>query len=144
MAGTPPSMAGTPPSMARLSTEITAYLMAELGCDVRSAALVIATVGDMAIDSHLTVEALDAPVPGVAGGPTGRDPTLRLVDAAAVGGEAVAVAYADVTRAAVGSPGRPSAWWRDKIELVLDGVEYRLQREPVAWTALRLGRLHVD
>ncbi|WP_051798478.1 TetR/AcrR family transcriptional regulator [Catenuloplanes japonicus] len=113
------TMVSVPPSLARLSAEVTTHLLAELHCDVRFAVLIIDTIGDMTIDSHLTVEALDAPVPGVPGAPTGREQALR---------HAGSGPYAEVLRDAMGEPGAPGTWWRDKLDLVLDGIAYRLER----------------
>ncbi|MEV2277391.1 helix-turn-helix domain-containing protein [Nocardiopsis sp. NPDC049922] len=122
------TMASLPPSLAAVSLRITRHLVTMLDIDVHFAALIVDTVGDMMIDSHITAIALNEPVAGTARGLTGRERSQHLLDTAVGIDDPFVAEYTRVIHEAMGEPGRPSGWWREKLALVLDGIEHRLGR----------------
>lgn len=120
------SMSSIPPALAGASVELGRYLMQAMDCDLRFAALVIDTLGDMIADSSIIAASLDAPAPHAQEPTSGREQLAAAVSAIAAGAGEFAAAYAEVIREAAGEPGRPSLWWCEKVELVLDGIEHRL------------------
>lgn len=123
----------TPPAMIVHAVTMMQNLIDLTGCTEYFAALVIDTVGDMVTDSHLMITALDAPVADIPGTPTGRERAAAIVESGASKAPKASAAseaadrFARIMFDAMGSPGAPSTWWRDKIELVLDGVAHRLE-----------------
>jgi AcrR family transcriptional regulator len=116
-----------PESLAAQAYRAVSYLHRRLGISVREAALIVDTIGDMTADSYLTVAALDGRVDGVH---TLRDIALTAMDAAGPSPEqegALRSEYIQALREAMGSPGMPSSWWLDKVELVIDGVRHRIE-----------------
>ncbi len=116
------SMTTIPEELVRQSYRIVERLMT-LDFTLREAALIVDTIGDMTADSFLTVELLDRPVPG---GDSYRDSVLAAMGDVGSSEPSLAAEYHEVMRYAMGEPGRPSAWWQDKIDLVIDGVAHRL------------------
>lgn len=125
----------TPPTMITHAATMMQTLIDLTGCSEYLAALVVDTIGDMVTDSHLMITALDAPVAGIPGTPTGRERASAIVgsgtsDATDTSGAPNATDAADrfahIMFEAMGTPEAPSTWWRDKIDLVLDGVAHRL------------------
>ncbi len=99
--------------------------LTQLGFSLKDAALIVDTIGDMTADSYLTVELLDRVV---GGGGSYRDRAIETMAHAGgiVPNQKTAAEYLGVMRYAMGERGKPSAWWMDKVDLVIDGVAYRL------------------
>ncbi|MFE7195097.1 TetR/AcrR family transcriptional regulator [Microbacterium oxydans] len=120
-------MSTVPAELVAQSYVVVEYLTTHLGLDLREAALIVDTIGDMTADSYLTVEALHRPSQG---GGTYSDQVLsRMAEAGEVLGDPIVSGeYLDAMRYAMGRPGEPSSWWLDKVDLVIDGVHHRLDR----------------
>lgn len=121
------AMTSMPDAFVVQAYRIVEHLTAHLGFSFREAALIVDTIGDMTADSYLTIELLDREA---GEGRTYRDRAIAtMTDAgAAVPDAGMATEYLEVMRDAMGEIGRPSSWWRDKVELVIDGVRLRLER----------------
>lgn len=120
-------MSTVPPELVTQSYVVVEYLIARLGFELREAALIVDTIGDMTADSYLTVEALHRPTEG--GGSYSEQVLARMADAGQVLGDPVVSGeYLEAMRYAMGEPGEPSSWWLDKVDLVIDGVRHRLDR----------------
>ena len=117
------SMRMVPPTLITRSAQIVSTLCQRFGLSVFQAALVTDTIGDTVIDSLLTMAQLDQPS-ALDPGRLQRETAAAAVDAGPGG---VQQEYARVIREAVGTPGHSDEWWRQKVELVLDGLAYRLQ-----------------
>jgi len=115
-----------PESLAAQAYRVVEYVHRRLGISVREAALIVDTIGDMTVDSYLTVASLDRRMGGER---TLRDVALSAIETAGPSAQdsALAAEYLDALRDAMGSPGAPSSWWLDKVELVIDGVRHRLE-----------------
>lgn len=104
------------------------YLTERLGFGLREAALIVDTIGDMTADSYLTIEALHRPTGD--GGSYSERVLNRMAEAGEVLGDPVVSGeYLEAMRYAMGEPGAPSSWWLDKVDLVIDGVRHRLDRQ---------------
>src|SRR5699024_7566280 len=87
-------------------------------------AQVVAPVGGTVSDSCLTIARLE--------GPSTSDPHRtqrdRALDALDPDGAPAPQDYVTVLHEALGSPGGAEDWWREKVQLVLDGLAFRLER----------------
>lgn len=120
-------MSTVPAELVTQSYLVVEYLTARLGFELREAALIVDTIGDMTADSYLTIEALHRPT--AEGGSYSERVLERMAAAGEVlGGPVVSGEYLDAMRYAMGEPGAPSSWWLDKVDLVIDGVRHRLDR----------------
>ena len=117
-------MQSIPPALMARSAQVVATLRERFGLDVFQAALVTDTVGDTVIDSFLTIARLE--------GPSTSDPHRtqrdRALDALDPDGAPAPQDYVTVLHEALGSPGGAEDWWREKVQLVLDGLAFRLER----------------
>ncbi|WP_449408987.1 TetR/AcrR family transcriptional regulator [Microbacterium maritypicum] len=120
-------MTSMPEAFVFQAYRIVEHLTVALGFSFREAALIVDTIGDMTADSYLTIELLDREVDGER---TFRELAIETMEDAgdAVPDEGMAQEYLEVMRDAMGEQGNPSSWWRDKVELVIDGVRLRLER----------------
>lgn len=120
-------MSTVPAELVTQSYAVVQYLTTHLGFTLRESALIVDTIGDMTADSYLTVEALHRPTEG--GGSYSEQVLSRMAEAGEVLGDPViSDEYVEAMRYAMGAPGEPSSWWLDKVELVIDGVQHRLDR----------------
>ncbi|WP_336632675.1 MULTISPECIES: TetR/AcrR family transcriptional regulator [unclassified Microbacterium] len=118
-------MTSMPEAFVLQAYRVVEHLTVALGFSLREAALIVDTIGDMTADSYLTIELLDRPVDD---GRTFRQLAIdTMTDAGGAAPDAaMAHEYLEVLREAMGGQGSPSAWWTDKVELVIDGVRQRL------------------
>lgn len=122
------SMSTVPPELVTQSYVVVRYLTERLGFGLREAALIVDTIGDMTADSYLTIEALHRPTGD--GGSYSERVLNRMAEAGEVLGDPVVSGeYLEAMRYAMGEPGAPSSWWLDKVDLVIDGVRHRLDRQ---------------
>lgn len=120
-------MSTVPAELVAQSYVVVRYVTVHLGLTLREAALIVDTIGDMTADSYLTVEALHRPTEG--GGSYSEQVLTRMAEASEVLGDPVVSGeYLEAMRYAMGEPGEPSSWWLDKVDLVIDGVQHRLDR----------------
>lgn len=112
------SIPDVPADLAERGGEVARILVESVGLEPHTAAIAVDTLGDLAIDSFLNAERLGGSV--VLAGPLDdvaerlKDARERLPDGAE---------YFDAVHYALQSDG---SWWRDKVELVLDGIAFRL------------------
>ncbi|WP_460782585.1 TetR/AcrR family transcriptional regulator [Microbacterium tumbae] len=119
-------MSTVPEELVAQSYRVVEHLTVRLGFPLREAALIVDTIGDMTADAFLTVESLHREVPG--GGSYSEQVLARMAEAGSVIADpALSEEYLDAMRYAMGEPGRPSRWWQDKVDLVIDGVAHRLE-----------------
>lgn len=119
-------MTAMPEPLARQAYRAVEHLVRSLDLPVREAILVVDTVGDTTADSFLTVSALHRPVDGAR---SFRDVVLAASEALVpLDGDARVQEYLDVLHDAMGTPDAPSTWWLAKVDLVIDGLRYRLRR----------------
>ena len=128
------SVEWVPTGLGALAGEVASDLTVRLGMPVREAAIIVDTLGDLVLDSYLTLERLQATAqhaesvlaataePGPP--PTVADGVRRQLDAAEAG-SAAPLGYFDAVRTALDDS---TTWWREKVALVLDGVEHRWGR----------------
>ena len=121
------SMSTVPPELVAQSYVVVRHLRERIGFDLREAALIVDTIGDMTADSYLTLEALHRPTGD--GDRYSERVLRRMAEAGEVLGDPiVSREYLEAMRYAMGEPGAPSSWWLDKVDLVIDGVRHRLDR----------------
>lgn len=114
------SIPDVPADLAERGAEVARILVESVGLDTLTAAIAVDTLGDLAIDSFLNAERLGGTI--VKEGPADevaqqlRVARERLPDGAE---------YFEAVHFALQTDG---SWWRDKVELVLDGIAFRLAR----------------
>ncbi|GAA3648023.1 TetR/AcrR family transcriptional regulator [Microbacterium marinilacus] len=119
-------MKTVPDELVAQSYRVVEHLTTGLGFELREAALIVDTIGDMTADAFLTIESLHRPVEG--GGSYSEQVLARMAEAGAtIADPALSGQYLEAMRYAMGEPGRPSRWWQDKVDLVIDGVAHRLE-----------------
>ena len=117
------TMTSVPPALTVRAAATIRHLIG-YGFEMPLAALAVDTIGDIVADSYLIGESLHADPP--AGAPSVRKRVeASLDDAAELVGD-IGAAYAAIVKDAIGTPDRPSTWWREKVLLVLDGIGARM------------------
>lgn len=137
------------PTLVARSTEVVTTLCQRFGLELFDAALVTDAVGDTVIDAYLTIAAFDRAA-GAGTGQRRRDATARVLggeeesddddnagagDSRAGGTGAggvhdpdIPTAYLRLLAHTIGDPEASDRWWRQKVQLVLDGQAYRMLR----------------
>lgn len=110
------------PTLLALAAGAVEVLTSRYGLGVPLAALAVDSVGDSVIDSFLTVTRLEQ----AAADDSTRAARDEAVDSVDLLAGHTQQEYVEVLKSALGSPQGSDAWWRDKVQLVLDGVAYRL------------------
>ena len=110
------------PTLLTLAAGAVEVLTGRYGLGVPLAALAVDSVGDSVIDSFLTVTRLEQ----AAADDSTRAARDKAVDSVDLLAGHTQQEYVEVLKSALGSPQGSDAWWRDKVQLVLDGVAYRL------------------
>ena len=110
------------PTLLTLAAGAVEVLTSRYGLGVPLAALAVDLVGDSVIDSFLTVTRLEQ----AAADDSTRAARDKAVDSVDLLAGHTQQEYVEVLKSALGLPQGSDAWWRDKVQLVLDGVAYRL------------------